>query len=469
MGRIFLMAGAASGEGIPPSLTGVMSRALDSRDLILLRDLVMAELRSRKVEVLSVPDDLGAADLGAADLVRWINGRSRKGDGALALQGAVEPNPAIRGTVMYSIASNSDRKQQGELMLLALTRRVPQLAIQGVLPDTHSSLGSLPFCRQLVLPSLYLQLGYLTNPEDRSLLENRRQELAIGIADGLVAWSRTLSGQQSPTTPPSSVNPSTSVMPPALETYASIPIHLNGRLYGEQGISINGNAYIPVDLVDRLGVPLASGAEIRRVSYGNVVYVKAIDLRDADISVSWDSATRTVSLRSILQIGRYPHQITGKGYTSEVQLQMFLRSVHEAGLAQFPDIARLYRDEGANEGINHDIAFAQMCVETSFLRFGGGIQASQNNFGGLGSTGAATEGASFPSARIGVRAHIQHLKAYASTEPLREEVVDPRFHLVTRGVAGSVEQLTGRWSADAHYGDRLLAILRQLYEASGLL
>jgi hypothetical protein len=83
--------------------------------------------------------------------------------------------------------------------------------------------------------------------------------------------------------------------------------------------------------------------------------------------------------------------------------------------------------------------------------------------------GTGPEGASFPSARIGVRAQVQHLKAYASTEPLVQESVDPRFRFVTRGIAPLVGQLGGRWTADLNYGDQLLAMLRRLYENAGLL
>ncbi|MEH2168652.1 MAG: cell wall hydrolase, partial [Nostoc sp.] len=76
---------------------------------------------------------------------------------------------------------------------------------------------------------------------------------------------------------------------------------------------------------------------------------------------------------------------------------------------------------------------------------------------------------SFPSARIGVRAHVQHLKAYASLEPLVQEVVDPRFRFVTRGIAPLIDQLSGRWSADLDYGTKISAMLKRLYESAGLL
>ena len=110
-----------------------------------------------------------------------------------------------------------------------------------------------------------------------------------------------------------------------------------------------------------------------------------------------------------------------------------------------------------------------MCIETGFLRFGGDIRPEQNNFAGLGTVGGGTEAASFDSPRLGVRAHIQHLKAYASLEPLVQDAIDPRFRFVTRGVAPLINQLSGRWSADIEYGDKLMAMLKRLYESAQLM
>ncbi|MBD2020936.1 glucosaminidase domain-containing protein, partial [Leptolyngbya sp. FACHB-36] len=231
---------------------------------------------------------------------------------------------------------------------------------------------------------------------------------------------------------------------------------------------VSGNAFIPIDLADRLGVDVTKDPNVRRITYGSIVYIKSIDLRNYNVSVNWDSTTRTVLLRSTAVPGDID-RITGKGKTSEVQLMMFLKSNNEAGLTQFPEIAQLYREEGDREVINYDIAFCQMCVETNFLRFGGSVKPSQNNFANLGSIGGGAEGASFPSARIGVRAHIQHLKAYANTEPLAQEVVDPRFDFVARGIAPLVGMLSGRWNNNPQYGEIILARLKQLYEQAGLM
>ena len=156
------------------------------------------------------------------------------------------------------------------------------------------------------------------------------------------------------------------------------------------------------------------------------------------------------------------------GNTSEVQLQLFLRNNNENSLVKFPDLPKLYREEASLEGVNYDVAFCQMCVETGFLRFGGDIKPEQNNFAGLGTIGGGTDTAIFENARIGVRAHIQHLKAYASLEPLVNEVVDPRFRFVTRGIAPLIDQLSGRWSADLQYGEKIKAMLKRLYESAGI-
>lgn len=452
MGRIFISAGHGGIEqGIsdPGSKVGSTNEATE---MILLRDLVVPELRSRGFEVLSVPDDLSASQT-----IQWINARSRSGDVALEIHADSFSNPDVRGTTAFYIANNTERKKHAELLLLALVRRLPQLPNRGAKPDTATGIGRIAFCRDTTLPSILMEVGFLSNPDDRSLLQNRRRDMALGIADGLAAWSREVSGTQ----PGNSTNP----------TYLPINIRINNQTYAEQGVLINSNAYIPIDLVDQLGINLANNPEVRRVQYGSVVYVKAIELRDFHISVNWDNLSRTVILRSILAI--CPGQIDrimGHGNTSEVQLMMFLKANNENALTQFSDLPKLYREEATTEGVNYDIAFSQMCVETDYLRFSNNIKASQNNFGGLGAVGGGTEGATFPSARLGVRAHVQQLKAYASLEPLVQlPPVSPRFGFVTRGIAPLVSQLSGRWSADLQYGDRIMAILKRLYESAGLL
>lgn len=450
MGRIFISAahgGKEAGRTDPGSIAGGTNEA---KEMILLRDLIVTELRARNFEVLAVPDDLSAQQT-----IAWINSRARQKDIALEIHADAASSPSVRGASIFYIASNDERRSNAELLLVGLLRRVPQLPNRGVKPDSASGLGRLAFCRQTAIGSLLMQVAFLTSPDDRALLQTRRRDFALGIADGLASWSRTVDpgsgGEAEPTYPP-------------------INININGQKYSEQGILINGNAYIPIDLVDRLRVDLSKAPNVRRVSYRRVVYVKAIELQDFHVSISWDSASRTLSLRSILQIpAGQIDKIMSNGYTSEVQLQLFLRNNNESAIVQFPDLPKLYREEATIEGVNYDIAFCQMCLETAFLRFGGDLKPEQNNFAGLGTIGGGAEVASFESARIGVRAQIQHLKAYASLEPLVQEVVDPRFRFVTRGIATSIDQLSGRWSADLEYGNKIMAMLKRLYESAGLI
>lgn len=451
MGRIFISAGHGGIEQGGRDPGSIVGNTTEAQEMILLRDLVVPELRSRGFEVLSVPDDLSSSQT-----IGWINTRVSAGDVALEIHADAFSNPDVRGATAFYIANNTERKTQAEMLLYALVRRLPQLPNRGAKPDTATGIGSVSFCRDTILPSILIEVGFLSNPDDRSLLQNRRRDVALGLADGLAAWSRAVSGG-------GTGNGSDGTYPP-------INININNQNYDEKGILINNNAYIPIDLADRLGVDLTTVPSVRRVQYQGVVYVQAIALRDYNISVAWDSTNRTVLLRSILSI--CPGQldkIMGYGKTSEVQLMMFLKANNDKALTQFPDLPKLYREEGSIEGVNYDIAFSQMCVETDFLRFGGSLQASQNNFGGLGSAGGSSEPATFPSARLGVRAHVQQLKAYASLEPLVQEQVSPRFQFVTRGVAPLVGQLSGRWSADLQYGDRILAVLRRLYESAGFL
>jgi hypothetical protein len=159
-------------------------------------------------------------------------------------------------------------------------------------------------------------------------------------------------------------------------------------------------------------------------------------------------------------------RIMGDGTTSEVQLLRLLR-LNKAPLNLYGDLPAIYREEAAIEGVNYDIAFCQMCLETGFLQFGGDVRPEQNNFGGIGAIGNGVRGDSFSDRRIGVRAQIQHLKAYATTQPLVQPLVDPRFSLVKRGTAPLLSQLAGQWAEDTNYDKKIMAILRRLYDLSG--
>ncbi|MDR2178186.1 MAG: glucosaminidase domain-containing protein [Treponema sp.] len=164
-------------------------------------------------------------------------------------------------------------------------------------------------------------------------------------------------------------------------------------------------------------------------------------------------------------IPEIPLYILGTGRVAPETLSSFLLFVNPGAGEEFSsELARFYAEESEIEGVNHDVAFAQMCLETGFLRYGNLITADMNNFCGLGAIGIEQRGERFAEPRIGVRAHIQHLKAYATEEPPKQEVVDPRYRWVRYGSAPTIYGLTGTWAMDREYAEKIKSILEMLYQ-----
>jgi N-acetylmuramoyl-L-alanine amidase len=147
------------------------------------------------------------------------------------------------------------------------------------------------------------------------------------------------------------------------------------------------------------------------------------------------------------------HPIMGVAEVEVGQAETYLHKVNPDA----PFYAQIYKEEGELEGVRWDIAFAQSIKETNWFRFGGDVLAEQNNFAGIGTVGGGVRGNYFPDARIGIKAQIQHLKAYASTEALKGECIDPRFKYVSRGIAPNIEDLgSGKWASDTdNYGGKI--------------
>jgi N-acetylmuramoyl-L-alanine amidase len=151
--------------------------------------------------------------------------------------------------------------------------------------------------------------------------------------------------------------------------------------------------------------------------------------------------------------------IMGQATASAEQMEAYLHAVNPNA----PYFATMYLEEGYAEGVRGDLAFAQSIKETGYFKFGGDVKPEQNNFAGLGATGGGAQGATFPDARTGIRAQIQHLKAYASTEALKNPCVDPRFNLVTRGIAPYWEDLDGKWAVPGDgYGESIVKIWQDI-------
>ena len=168
-------------------------------------------------------------------------------------------------------------------------------------------------------------------------------------------------------------------------------------------------------------------------------------------------------------LSEYDTAIIGTPLASQEQCVSYLLSVnpHPAISVSPRELVAYYYEEGAREGIRPDVAFAQALKETGFFRYGGTVTPDQNNYCGLGTTSTEIKGAYFATSQIGVRAHIQHLLAYASTRRPVRPVVDPRYKLV-RNVYGTItlgnwQDLNGRWAVPGDsYGQSILSMFRAI-------
>ncbi len=161
--------------------------------------------------------------------------------------------------------------------------------------------------------------------------------------------------------------------------------------------------------------------------------------------------------------------IMGKAKATAEQMQEYIKKVNPEVAQSVLDMIPLYLSEGEAEGVRGDIAFAQSCLETGNFAFKGtAVTLDQNNFGAMGVVEATMKGLSFDTPQLGIRCQIQHLKAYACSDPLVNENIDPRFQYVTRGCAPYVEWLgmpenpQGKgWASSANYGAKILNILER--------
>ncbi|MBD5537679.1 MAG: N-acetylmuramoyl-L-alanine amidase [Lachnospiraceae bacterium] len=181
-----------------------------------------------------------------------------------------------------------------------------------------------------------------------------------------------------------------------------------------------------------------------------------------DIKAAMEGSTAEDSLTAIM----------GKAKATAGQMASYLKKKNPSVAQSVLDMIPLYLSEGEAEGVRGDIAFAQSCLETGNFTFSdSAVTLEQNNFCGLGVTQRGKTGLSFDTPQLGIRAQVQHLKAYASTDALVNEKIDSRFRYVTRGCAPYAEWLGQKenpqrkgWAAGEKYGEKILSILKAVME-----
>ncbi|RRR25750.1 N-acetylmuramoyl-L-alanine amidase [Schaalia georgiae] len=150
-------------------------------------------------------------------------------------------------------------------------------------------------------------------------------------------------------------------------------------------------------------------------------------------------------------------------------------SLAAGGAPTINDFAAIAYDEAVAEGVSPELVFTQAMKETGWLGFGGDVSVDQFNFAGIGAVGGGAGGASFPDVRTGLRAQVQHLRAYAdagaTAASLANPLVDPRFSYVTKGSAPYVEYLGAQenpngtgWATARNYGYDILAMMKSYFD-----
>lgn len=159
--------------------------------------------------------------------------------------------------------------------------------------------------------------------------------------------------------------------------------------------------------------------------------------------------------------------ILGRSRLSGDELAAWFESTGVRARTTVPirELARMFVEEGAAEGVRGDVAFAQSVLETGHFYFPdyGQVRTTDNNFAGIGACDSCDTGYSFPDARSGVRAQIQLLRAYAdaglTVDALANPPVLPRLgEFQLRGVAPTWGGLTGTWATASHYGDAIFTV-----------
>ena len=222
-------------------------------------------------------------------------------------------------------------------------------------------------------------------------------------------------------------------------------------------------------VIDVSGGKISNGSNIQLYTSNNSAAQKWVfEYISKDVQVSLTKIMGT-SQTSVAQMVRY-YKANASGYdTFKARYEgKYDGSLAKGGASTIEQFAQIFYEEANAEGVKAEIAFTQCMKETGFLKYGGDVLPNQYNFAGIGATGGV-HGAKFKNVRTGIRAQIQHLKAYASTSPLKNACVDPRFNLVTRNTAPYVEWLGNQenpnghgWASAKNYGYDIVGMVKVL-------
>jgi len=134
------------------------------------------------------------------------------------------------------------------------------------------------------------------------------------------------------------------------------------------------------------------------------------------------------------------------------------------------ELAQIFIEEGADEDVRGDVAFAQSVLETGYFRY-----ALDNNYAGLGACDSCAGEPGFPSPRDGIRAQIQHLKNYGDPDSRTPGLAHPPSRtwygadpfvaahnfdtFFAKGRAQTWQVMgKGNWATDPNYSTKVIGI-----------
>lgn len=209
---------------------------------------------------------------------------------------------------------------------------------------------------------------------------------------------------------------------------------------------------------------------------GGVTGGEAAENAEGGSGASDPDAAPAPETEEVIADGQYP--IMGKSPVTVEQMVSYFNSANfpypaeqlsRGGADSIETFCQMYYEEASAEGVRPEVAFVQTMKETGWLQYAGDTSIEQFNFAGLGATGGGAAGNSYPDVRTGIRAQIQHLKAYATADALVQECVDDRYEYVTKGSAPYVEWLGQKenpggsgWATDENYGYFIVEMIHSM-------
>ncbi|PAE26322.1 N-acetylmuramoyl-L-alanine amidase [Bacillus sp. 7894-2] len=310
--------------------------------------------------------------------------------------------------------------------------------------------------RESSMPAMLTENGFIDNSADAALMKDPiwRQRVAQGHVNGIVKAFNLKAKTAVPPKPPKPADPS--------NLYRVIAGSFTNRKNAEDRAALLKNKGIE----SVIAIAEISGKVWYRVQAGAFTTKENAEkqleaVKKAGISDAYVQSDAPPAVPSEPR----GYSILGATHLSAEHMNQYAKQTNPNA----PNLGSFYSAFGEYYGIRGDVAFAQAMHETNFLRFTGDVKPGKNNFAGLGATGNGASGASFPTQEEGVLAHLQHLYAYASTQPLPSKytVVDPRFSLVKRGSAKLWKELNGKWAVPGtNYAESIMNIYKNMIRFS---